>query len=102
MDNFLNKIFFRTQNLDYISQNLKDITKQTSTNKIFEAINTFSKNSFQCQSDTFVLQPFVTTNASFTRPFNSYRMDPIFDEKRQKKHQTIHVLKIPCIKNPMY
>ncbi len=45
MDNFLNKIFFRTQNLDYISQNLKDITKQTSTNKIFEAINTFSKNS---------------------------------------------------------
>ena len=43
--------------------------------------NTFSKNSFQCQGDTFVIQPFVTTNASFTRPFNSYRMDPIFDER---------------------
>mgnify|MGYP003115971030 FL=1 len=43
--------------------------------------NTFSKNSFQCQGDTFVIQPFVTTNASFTRPFDSYRMDPIFDER---------------------
>ena len=45
MDNFLNKIFFRSRNLDYISQNLKDITKQTPANKIFEAINAYSESS---------------------------------------------------------
>ena len=44
MDNFLNKFFFRSQNLDYISQNIKNITQQTSVSKIFEAINTYSKN----------------------------------------------------------
>ena len=43
MDNFLDKIFFRSQNLDYISQNLKDITNQTPANKIFEAINCYSE-----------------------------------------------------------
>ncbi len=43
MDNFLNKIFFRSRNLDYINQNIKDITKQTPANKIFEAINTYSE-----------------------------------------------------------
>ena len=41
MDNFLNKFFFRSHNLDYISQNLKYITKQTPANKIFKAINTY-------------------------------------------------------------
>ena len=45
MNNFLDKIFFRSHNLDYISQNLKNLTNQTSANKIFEAINTYSKNS---------------------------------------------------------
>jgi len=45
MDNFLDKIFFRSRNLDYIGQNLKDITNQTSANKIFEAINTYSESS---------------------------------------------------------
>ncbi|MDC3382303.1 CCA tRNA nucleotidyltransferase [Candidatus Pelagibacter sp.] len=45
MDKFLDKIFFRSQNLDYISQNLKDITNQTPANKIFEAINNYSESS---------------------------------------------------------
>jgi poly(A) polymerase len=45
MDNFLNKIFFRSQNLDYISKNLKNITHQTPANKIFEAINSYSVSS---------------------------------------------------------
>ena len=45
MDNFLDKIFFRSRNLDYISQNLKDITHQTPVNKIFEAINSHSESS---------------------------------------------------------
>ena len=45
MDNFLDKIFFRSRNLDYISQNLKDITNQTPANKIFEAINNYSESS---------------------------------------------------------
>jgi len=38
MDNFLDKIFFRSRNLDYISQNLKNITNQTPAYKIFEAL----------------------------------------------------------------
>ena len=42
MDNFLDKIFFRSRNLDYISQNLIDLTNQTPANKIFEALNTYS------------------------------------------------------------
>jgi poly(A) polymerase len=45
MDNFLDKIFFRSRNLDYISQNLKNITYQTPAYKIFEAINSYSENS---------------------------------------------------------
>ncbi|MBD1139521.1 CCA tRNA nucleotidyltransferase [Pelagibacterales bacterium SAG-MED46] len=45
MDNFLNKIFFRSQNLDYISQKIKNVTQQTSASKIFKAINTYSENS---------------------------------------------------------
>ena len=45
MDNFLDKIFFRSRNLDYISQNLIDLTKQTPANKIFEAINSYSNES---------------------------------------------------------
>ena len=43
MDNILNKIFFRVRNLDYISQNIKDITQQTPASKIFDAINTYSE-----------------------------------------------------------
>ena len=45
MENYLDKIFFRSRNLDYISQNLKNITKQTPANKIFNAINSYSENS---------------------------------------------------------
>ena len=45
MDKFLDKIFFRSRNLGYISQNLKDITDQTPANKIFKAINNYSEGS---------------------------------------------------------
>ena len=45
MDNFLDKIFFRSRNLDYISQNLKKITLQSSAYKIFKAINSYSEDS---------------------------------------------------------
>ena len=45
MDKLLDKIFFRSRNLDHISQNLKDITNLTPANKIFEAINNYSENS---------------------------------------------------------
>ena len=45
MDNFLDKIFFRSRNLDYINQNLKDITNNTPAKKIFEAINNYSESS---------------------------------------------------------
>lgn len=45
MKNFLDKIFFRSNNLDYINQNIKDLTKKTPTRKIFEAINSHSLDS---------------------------------------------------------
>ncbi len=45
MKNFLDKIFLRSNNLDYISQRIKDLTNQTSANKIFEAINSYSPDS---------------------------------------------------------
>ncbi len=45
MDNFLDKIFFRSRNLDYISQNLINLTHQTPAKRIFDAINTYSENS---------------------------------------------------------
>jgi poly(A) polymerase len=45
MDNFLDKFFFRSRNLDYISQNLFDLTKKTPASKIFEAINSYSDDS---------------------------------------------------------
>ncbi len=45
MKNFLDKFFSRSINLDYISQNLKQITLTTPANKIFEAINNFSEKS---------------------------------------------------------
>jgi poly(A) polymerase len=43
MDKLLDKIFFRAKNFDYISQNVKKITQQTSANKVFEAINNFNE-----------------------------------------------------------
>ena len=45
MNNLLDRIFFRSKNLNNISQNLKDITNQTPANKIFEAINNYSESS---------------------------------------------------------
>ncbi len=45
MDKLLDKIFFRSRNLDYISQNIKKITQETSAHKVFEAINNFNKTS---------------------------------------------------------
>ena len=34
-----------------------------------------------CQSDTFVLQPFITSNMSFQRPQRDVRLDPIYDDR---------------------
>ena len=45
MTNLLDKIFFRSQNFDYISLNLRNLINQTSVDKIFEAINGYSDNS---------------------------------------------------------
>ena len=45
MKNFLNKIFFRSNNLDYISQSVKNLTKKTPAHTIFEAINSYSLES---------------------------------------------------------
>ncbi len=45
MKSFLDKIFFRSNNLDYISKNIKDLTKNTPVNKIFEAVNSYSSES---------------------------------------------------------
>ena len=45
MENFLNKFFFRSSNLNYISHSVANLTKQTPANKIFEALNTYSDNS---------------------------------------------------------
>ena len=45
MDKLLDKIFFRSRNLDYISQNIKKITQETSAHKVFEAINSFNETS---------------------------------------------------------
>ena len=45
MNNLLNKIFFRSQNLNYINSGFKDIKKNTEVDQIFRAIHSFSKNS---------------------------------------------------------
>ncbi len=45
MNKLLDKIFFRSRNLDYISQNIKKITQETSAYKVFEAINKFNETS---------------------------------------------------------
>jgi len=45
MKNILNKIFFRSQNLNYINSGFKDIKKNTQVDQIFNAIQSFSKNS---------------------------------------------------------
>ncbi len=45
MKNFLDKIFLRSNNLDYISKGIKDLSKKTQAYKIFEAINSHSSES---------------------------------------------------------
>ncbi|MDB3885913.1 CCA tRNA nucleotidyltransferase [Candidatus Pelagibacter sp.] len=45
MNNLLDKIFFRSQNLKYINSGFKDIKKNTEVDQIFAAIQSFSKNS---------------------------------------------------------
>ena len=45
MTNFLDKIFFRSNNFDYIIRNLKNLANHTSADRIFEAINSYSDNS---------------------------------------------------------
>jgi len=45
MRSFIDKIFLRSNNLDHISQNVKDLTKNTPSNKIFKAINSYSSES---------------------------------------------------------
>ena len=45
MRSFLDKFFFRSSNLDYISQNIKNLTRQSPSNKIFDAINSYSLES---------------------------------------------------------
>ena len=45
MKNFLDKIFFRSNNLDYVSKNLKNLTKNTPVLEIFNAINSHSLES---------------------------------------------------------
>ena len=45
MKSFLDKIFLRTNNLDYISEKIKNLTQRTPAQKIFEAINSYSSES---------------------------------------------------------
>jgi len=45
MNNLLDKIFFRSQNLNHINLGFKHIKKETEVSKIFEAIHSYSSNS---------------------------------------------------------
>ena len=45
MKSFFDKLFYRTNNFNYLSEKLKDISKKTSVNKIFQAINSHSSKS---------------------------------------------------------
>jgi len=45
MNNLLDKIFFRSQNLNYINLGFRNIKKETEIQKIFSAVNSFSINS---------------------------------------------------------
>tara|TARA_Y100001970_G_scaffold251677_1_gene324776 strand:+ start:1392 stop:2117 length:726 start_codon:yes stop_codon:yes gene_type:complete len=46
--------------------------------------NIYSLQQLQCQSDTFVIQPFITSNMSFQRPQRDVRLDPIYDDRDLK------------------
>ena len=45
MKSFLDKIFLRSNNLDYISKNIQNLSKKDPVNKIFNSINSFSSES---------------------------------------------------------
>jgi poly(A) polymerase len=45
MINFLDKFIKRTNNLNYVVKNIKDLSKKTPIKKIFKSINDFSSNS---------------------------------------------------------
>ena len=45
MTNFLDKLFSRTNNLDYIIRDIRNLTSKTPVKKIFDTINNFSSNS---------------------------------------------------------
>ena len=45
MKSFFDKIFLRSNNLDYISKTIQDLTIKTPSNKIFKAINSYSLES---------------------------------------------------------
>jgi len=45
MKNIFDKFFFRSINNDYISQNIKNLTKKTPAYKIFDAVNSYSLES---------------------------------------------------------
>jgi len=45
MRSFLDKIFFRSNNLDLINQSIQNLTKKTSVQKIFDVINSYSSES---------------------------------------------------------
>ena len=45
MKHFFDKIFFRSNNLDHVSQKIKNLTKSTPAIQIFDAINSYSSHS---------------------------------------------------------
>ena len=45
MKSFLDKIFLRSNNINDISQNIKNLTEKTPTQKIFNSINSYSSES---------------------------------------------------------
>ena len=45
MNNLLDKIFFRSQNLNYINLGFRNIKKETEVEQIFNAIHSFSASS---------------------------------------------------------
>ena len=45
MKSLLDKLFFRSNNLDNISQSLKELSSKSSTSKVFDAINSYSSSS---------------------------------------------------------
>ena len=45
MKSLLDKLFFRSNNLDNISRSLKELSSKSSTSKVFDAINSYSSSS---------------------------------------------------------